>query len=142
MKFIDIYFNYKQKYEDYIIIYLVGNFYQILGEDTKIMNEIFHYKVLVDSNGISKVGFPLNSLEKVKKRLKYENINFIIVEKEDGIVKIKKKQKFNNNQYHCYNQRAIENHKRTKQIEIITNKLYSLNNEKYDELMKEIEKIL
>ncbi len=98
MKFIDIYFDYKDRFNDYIIIYPVGTFYNILGCDTKIIHELMGYQIKKHVD-IPKVGFPLTSLEKVIKKLTENKINYIILERVNGIIKINQKKRFKQNMY-------------------------------------------
>ena len=55
---------YKIKYKEYIILIKSGNFYVALQQDAIVLNNIFKYKLNI-SNNIIKVGFPINTLNKV-----------------------------------------------------------------------------
>ena len=57
-----------------------GNFYISLNNDALVMNNIFNYKIIVISNYI-KIGFPINSLNKVSTKLDELKINYIIYDK-------------------------------------------------------------
>ena len=57
-----------------------GNFYISLNNDALVMNNIFNYKIIVISNYI-KIGFPINSLDKVSTKLDELKINYIIYDK-------------------------------------------------------------
>ena len=70
----DKYIDLKNKYLEYIIMIKVGNFYHSYDDDGIILNYLFNYKI--KDNSI--VGFPVSSLDKVKRRLKKENINYYI----------------------------------------------------------------
>ncbi len=88
MKIKEIYLTQKEKYEDYIILIKVGNFYNSLGGDAHLLATIFNYKINPFA-GTIKVGFPLISLNKVLKTLDNLKINYIVYEN-----KIVLKQKF------------------------------------------------
>lgn len=64
MKFTDIYFDYKNRYPDYLIFYRTGNFYTILGNDCILINQIFSYKIL-ENNGLLRIRSPVASLQKI-----------------------------------------------------------------------------
>lgn len=70
----DKYIDLKNKYLEYIIMIKVGNFYHSYDDDGIILNYLFNYKIKDNSM----VGFPVSSLDKVKRRLEKENINYYI----------------------------------------------------------------
>ena len=70
----------KEDYENYLIMFKNGNFYISLNNDALVMNNIFNYKIIVISNYI-KIGFPINSLNKVSTKLDELKINYIIYDK-------------------------------------------------------------
>lgn len=62
----------KQNYPSFIVLIKSGNFYISFDEDALIMSCLFSYKL---SN--NKVGFPVNSIEKVENELIKKGINYI-----------------------------------------------------------------
>lgn len=138
MKFLDIYFNYKARYNDYIIIYPVGTFYNILGDDTLIISNLLGYQVKMHCD-IPKVGFPINSLEKVLYKLDTNKINYILLEKKDGIIQVNLRKRFKYNKYNEYFENTKSNKKMQERIKKISNFIY----DNYDniEIKKIIEKI-
>ncbi len=64
MKLIDCYNYYKDKYPNYIVFIKSGNFYDVFGDDTKIVSYLLDYQIN-KFNGIKKLGFPIGSLAKV-----------------------------------------------------------------------------
>ena len=70
----DKYIDLKNKYLEYIIMIKVGNFYHSYDDDGIILNYLFNYKIKDNSM----VGFPVSSLDKVKRRLEKEHINYYI----------------------------------------------------------------
>ena len=101
MKFLDIYFNYKDRYNDYIVIYPVGTFYNVLGDDTLIISNLLGYQIKMHCD-IPKVGFPINSLEKVLYKLDNNKINYILLEKNNGIIQVSLRKRFKYNKYNEY----------------------------------------
>ena len=77
----------KQEYEDYIILLKNGNFYTTYNDDAYILNYLFNYKIID-----FKVGFPINSLDKVINLLCDKKINVYVIEED-------KKQEFVDNFY-------------------------------------------
>lgn len=77
MKLVDIYKCYKEKYPKYIIMIKCGYFYEIYGEEAFIMNKVFGYKIK-EVSGSDRVGFPVNSYNKVTNRLNRIKINYLI----------------------------------------------------------------
>ena len=97
MKLIDTYYKYKFKYKEYVVLLKSGIFYECFNDDISIMYSLFHYKIKNNSNNYV-VGFPSNSLSKICKVLEDNNINYIVVDKDNMIDKYKSK----NNNYKSY----------------------------------------
>lgn len=131
MKLIDTYYNYKLKYKEYVVLLKSGIFYECFNDDIGIIYSLFHYKI--KNNGSNYVvGFPNNSLSKICNVLENNNINYIIVDKDNIIDKYKSK----NNNYSKYYIDLNRLQYITYKIEDIYNKL---NNKILD---NNIEKIL
>ena len=94
MKIKETYLIQKEKYDDYIILIKVGNFYNVLSKDAQILSTIFNYKKNTFA-GTIKAGFPISSLNKVLKTLDNLKINYIVYEN-----KVILKQKFKKNKYY------------------------------------------
>ena len=95
---------YKIKYKEYIILIKSGNFYVALQQDAIVLNDIFKYKLNI-SNNIIKVGFPINTLNKILKTLDNININYIVLDK--NILHINKSK---TNMYNKYINNNISNY--------------------------------
>lgn len=91
------YIQYKMDFPNYIVFIKSGNFYVCLNDDALIMNRIFQYKLIENSNFI-KIGFPLSSLNKNLDILYKKCINYIVVENDTIIIK----EKFEDNCYKHY----------------------------------------
>lgn len=131
MKLIDTYYNYKLKYKEYVVLLKSGIFYECFNDDIGIIYSLFHYKIKNNGNNYV-VGFPNNSLSKICNVLENNNINYIIVDKDNIIDKYKSK----NNNYSKYYIDLNRLQYITYKIEDIYNKL---NNKILD---NNIEKIL
>jgi len=134
VRFVDVYFDYKKKYNNYIILSKIGNFYNIFGDDAQIIYLLTGYKINYDKN-IIKVGFPVVSLEKVLKKLHEEKINYIVLEKIDGVINIKIKKRFNDNMYAYFADKCLQCYEYKLHIESIYNKL---NSKIYDHNIKKV----
>ncbi len=86
----DKYLEIKKKYQEYIILLKSGRFYKSFDTDAVIINYLLNYNVIDN-----KIGFPLESLFKVKNILKRNNINYIIFEDDDLAIT----ENENNNEY-------------------------------------------
>lgn len=115
MKLMDTYLELRHKYKDYVIIIKNGSFYNVIGSDCYILEEMFNYKKVKIANSI-KVGFPLRSLNKVINKLKYFKINYLIYEEE-----ITRKKYKNNNYKNFIKSLSIDN-----RVNVITFKLNEL----------------
>ena len=125
---------YKIKYKEYIILMKSGNFYVALQQDAIVLNDIFKYKLNI-SNNIIKVGFPVNSLNKILKTLDNININYIVLDK--NILHINKNK---TNMYNKYINNNISNYiLRIKNINNILNQNVYNN---IDSVLDNIENII
>ena len=125
---------YKIKYKEYIILIKSGNFYVALQQDAIVLNDIFKYKLNI-SNNIIKVGFPINTLNKILKTLDNININYIVLDK--NILHINKNK---TNTYNKYINNNISNYiLRIKNINNILNQNIYNN---IDNVLDNIEKII
>ena len=95
MRLVDTYNIYKTKYSKYVIMIKYGNFYEVLGEEAYIINNLFNYKIK-EFNNFKRVGFPICAYNKVTLKLSSFKINYIII--DDEIIK----RKFNKNNYDKY----------------------------------------
>ena len=95
MKLVDTYNSYKTKYSKYVIMIKCGNFYEVYGEETYIISNLFNYKIK-EISGIKRVGFPIIAYNKVTSKLNSFKINYIVIDNE--IIK----RKFNKNNYDEY----------------------------------------
>ena len=76
------YIKLKEKYPKSVIIIKSGNFYDCLNDDAIIINKLFNYKIKELSKYI-RVGFPINSLNRVRTILTKYEINYITVDNND-----------------------------------------------------------
>ena len=70
---IDNYVDLKVTYKNYLIILKTGVFYICINDDAFILNKLFSYKIK-EFNNYKRIGFPINGLNKVLKRLERLNI--------------------------------------------------------------------
>ena len=52
MKLMDTYLELRHKYKDYVIIIKNGSFYNVIGSDCYILEEMFNYKKVKIANSI------------------------------------------------------------------------------------------
>ena len=93
---INNYIDLKITYKNYLIILKTGVFYICINDDAFILNKLFSYKIK-EFNNYKRIGFPINGLNKVLKRLERLNINYIVYDN-----KIITKVNFTNNSYNKY----------------------------------------
>lgn len=129
------YIEYKRDFKEYVIIIKSGSFYTCLNDDAIVMNNIFNYKINESTNFV-KIGFPINSLNKVLNKLDNLSINYLVIDK-DIINKQKNKQnnyfKFIAKNYNIYLHRI--NHI----CDVLKN---NLSNENIITILDEMENIL
>lgn len=84
-----------EEYRETVVLRLRGKFYNAFDESAMIVGELLKYKVKRTKSGKCRVGFPIESLDKVVDCIKKENVNIIVFEGDD----ITAKEMFENNQY-------------------------------------------
>ena len=92
--------NTKSTYQDYICLFKIGVFYCAYDKDAYVMSYLFNYKMR-DKGEEKEVGFPVNSIDKIRERLKQEKINYIIVETKPECKIIEKEDLHNANKYNA-----------------------------------------
>ena len=133
MKVIDVYNENKVKYSKYVILIKVGIFYETYHEDAYILNNLLGYKIS-DINGNKRLGFPVNSFNKVTEKLKKFKINYLIIDKE--IIK----KKFNKNSYDNFLNKDLPFDER---INNISNRLKILKEKtNIDEILSKVEEVI
>ena len=69
----------KKLYPEYICLFKIGSFYCAYNKDAYIMSYLFKYKIR-DKKDEKEVGFPVDSISKIKARLEQEKINYVLLE--------------------------------------------------------------
>ena len=117
MCFKNIYFEVKNKYKNYVVIMKNGIFYNVLGNDCYLLKNMFNYKINSFSDTV-KVGFPLNTLNKVINTFDKLKINYIVYENE-----IVLKGKFSKNKYDIFLKSKLSMDDRIKRINLKLNEM-------------------
>ena len=94
-----------------------GIFYNVLGNDCYLLKNIFNYKINSFSDTV-KVGFPLNTLNKVINTFDKLKINYIVYENE-----IVLKGKFPKNKYDIFLKSKLSMDDRIKRINLKLNEM-------------------
>ncbi len=79
MKVKKVYNENKKIYIDYVIMIKIGIFYETYNNDALIINKLFKYKVKKIGD-FDRVGFPINSYDKVIKKLNECKINYVVID--------------------------------------------------------------
>lgn len=91
---LEIYYKYRDEYQDCLIFIKSGNFYEVFDNDSLILNDIFYYKVKRIKDTI-KSGFPISKFDYIVKLI--GNINYVVIENGNIVdKKIFKDNKYNN----------------------------------------------
>ena len=129
---------YKLNYSDYIIIFKIGNFYNVLNDDCIVLNNIFNYKI-VDKDSYIKTGFPYSSLDKVITKLDIEHINYLVIENNN----ILDKHNYEDNHYSHYQNTINQYNYGYKKINYLFKYLKdNLLNDNINDIVEQIEEII
>ena len=117
------YIKLKERYPKSLIIIKAGNFYDCINDDAIIINKLFNYKIKELSKYI-RVGFPINSLNRVRIILTKYEINYITVDNNDITYS-----KFMRNNYskYCSNDYFIIKNKINSINDILSNNILNPN---------------
>lgn len=110
----------------FIVFRKVGGFYHVFDGDSYILNYLFNYKIVGN-----RVGFPINSINKVTNILENKKINYELDGKK---INFKKK-----NNYEKYLEKGKVKYHFNRDIEKIYNKLDKLNSKDLKEILNFIE---
>ena len=134
---INNYIDLKITFKNYLIILKTGVFYICINDDAFILNKLFSYKIK-EFNNYKRIGFPINSLNKVLKRLEKLNINYIVYDN-----KIITKVNFTNNSYNKYRIDINTYNSYLRRIKNINNILVDrINSNNLKDILSKIENIL
>lgn len=135
---IENYIDLKLTYKNYLIILKTGVFYISINEDAFILNKLFNYKIK-EFNNYKRVGFPINSLNKILKRLDKLNINYIVYDDNKIISKVS----FTNNCINKYKTDINTYNSYLRRIKNINNILVDrVNSNNLKDILSTIENIL
>ena len=90
----ELYRKYKQEYNEYVLLIKSGNFYLSLNKDAYVMHNVFGYTIKEIKNGY-KVGFPIQSIDKIKSKFDLAQVNYAII--HDNVIICNKE--YENNKY-------------------------------------------
>lgn len=111
-----------------VVIRKNGGFYSVYGNDCYILNYLFNYKIIDD-----KVGFPINSYNKVINMLDTNHVNYVI---SSNNVKVNYKKR---NNYNKFFELGKKKYNLNYRINSIIEKINNLSEENIDELLDLIE---
>ena len=111
----------------------LGKFYSAFDDDAKILHYLFNYKI---SSG--RVGFPLDSYNKVINTLEEKNINYEIIDKNETI----KKNFKDKNKYNIYLTKSLKKEIIAKKVSRIEDRISSISDDKIIEILDNISELI
>lgn len=115
-------------------IYYDNGFYEVYESDAYILHALFGYRI----SKSKKVSFPEKSLNKVKNVLAGKKINHVVKNKDDTL----EEYYYENNSYDEYLINSEKIFNREEEIELLLSSLYRISDSKFDEIIKDIGRIL
>lgn len=134
---IDLFRILKLDYKEYIILLKSGNFYISFDEDSIILNKLFNYKIINLKNNI-KIGFPLNSIDLVLRKLEKLRINYVIIDNKNII----NQKEYEDNNFSKFTSSVFEIISINSRIEKIIEKLKSIDNDSIKDILGKIESVV
>lgn len=134
---IDLFRILKLDYKEYVILLKSGNFYISFDEDSIILNKLFNYKIINLKNNI-KIGFPLNSIDLVLRKLEKLRINYVIIDNKNTI----NQKEYEDNNFSKFTSSVFEIISINSRIEKIIEKLKSIDNDSIKDILGKIESVV
>lgn len=134
---IDLFRMLKLDYKEYIILFKSGSFYISFDEDSIILNKLFNYKIINLKNNI-KIGFPLNSIDLVLRKLEKLRINYVIIDNKNII----NQKEYEDNNFSKFTSSVFEIISINSRIEKIIEKLKSIDNDSIKDILGKIENVV
>ena len=133
----------KKLKRNFIVFVKIGSFYNVYEEDSFILSYLFGYKIKITENGFRTCGFQITSFNKVFKKLKESNINYLIIDKRLNFEITEETNFKRNNQYKNLLKISTPYVNLKEKLEVLCkNVLDNLNKENYKTEIKNIEEIL
>ena len=126
---------YKDRYKDYLIIIKDGSFYKSLYDDGKIIWYIFGYKYLKDNCSFGSIPY-----DKVMDKLKSIDISFVVVSKNEEIIKYNGDNMVYDSYYKLAKKAYDKYEKKNELIDKV--KIICEDNDSYNELNGYVDKIM
>lgn len=134
---IDLFKILKLDYKEYVILFKSGSFYISFDEDSIILNKLFNYKTINLKNNI-KIGFPLNSINLVLRKLESLRINYIVINNKNII----NQKEYEDNNFSKFTLSVFEIISINSRIEKIIEKLKSIDNDSIKDILGKIESVV
>lgn len=134
---IDLFRILKLDYKEYVILFKSGSFYISFDEDSIILNKLFNYKIINLKNNI-KIGFPLNSIDLVLRKLEKLRINYVIIDNKNII----NQKEYEDNNFSKFTSSVFEIISINSRIEKIIEKLKSIDNDSIKDILGKIESVV
>lgn len=125
----------KKEYTNNIILIKSGTFYLTFLNDALILNNLFSYKIKND-----KLGFPINTIDKIINKLNDESINYTIYNDEKDIIV----KEFNNNKYFEFYKISKDDEYNKSKIEILIRRIEFLidyDKDNYERIRKFLDEL-
>ena len=134
---IDLFRILKLDYKEYVILFKSGSFYISFDEDSIILNKLFNYNIINLKNNI-KIGFPLNSIDLVLRKLEKLRINYVIIDNKNII----NQKEYEDNNFSKFTSSVFEIISINSRIEKIIEKLKSIDNDSIKDILGKIESVV
>ena len=119
------------KKENQIILRKCGNFYSAYNKDSYILYYLFNYKIVM-----GRVGFPINSINKVLNKLEEKCINYLVLpDNKESNFKTK-------NNYKKFIDMGIKKYEKYVKKSELLEKIDTLSEEKIDKIIKYVESVV
>lgn len=125
----------KKEYTNNIILIKSGTFYITFSNDALILNNLFSYEIKND-----KLGFPINTIDKIINKLNDESINYTIYNDEKDIIV----KEFNNNKYFEFYKISKDDEYNKSKIEILIRRIEFLidyDKDNYERIRKFLDEL-
>ena len=133
----------KKIYKEDVLLVRIGDFYHVYGKDAYILSFLMGYKIKSIEENCPSCGFPKKSISKIEAILEEQKINYLVIDRRNNYEPEEISDNKNLNKYKKIFEKSYKYINSKKKIEeICTVLVKKINDENFDQIIKQMENII
>ena len=133
----------KKIYKEDVLLVRIGDFYHVYGKDAYILSFLMGYKIKSIEENCPTCGFPKKSISKIEAILEEQKINYLVIDRRNNYEPEEISDNKNLNKYKKIFEKSYKYINSKKKIEeICTVLVKKINDENFDQIIKQMENII